>query len=129
MKTKHGILSGFAVLLVAAIFSLSSCGDGADSGGGGGTVPVPTNLQNTKWKHDGTTTMYDLEFTTDTVTRTWDTSKTYTIASAVENGAIVLNDPNGGTVDFSTSYVIDTTKSPVELIITGGTFNGTRTKI
>jgi hypothetical protein len=36
MKTKHGILFGFAVLLVVAIFSLSSCGDGAGGGGGSG---------------------------------------------------------------------------------------------
>jgi hypothetical protein len=50
MKTKHGILkaktrsvlAGFAVLLMAAIFSLSSCGDGAgdNSDGGGGTVTI-----------------------------------------------------------------------------------------
>jgi hypothetical protein len=47
MITKHGlyqaktrgILAGFAVLLLAAIFSLTGCSDD-DDGGGGGSVPA-----------------------------------------------------------------------------------------
>jgi hypothetical protein len=41
MKTKHGLSLGFAVLLLAVIFTFSSCGDGAgDDDGGGGNNPT-----------------------------------------------------------------------------------------
>jgi hypothetical protein len=44
MKRKHGVFFGFAVLLVAAMFTLAGCGDGAggggDEGGGGGNLPT-----------------------------------------------------------------------------------------
>jgi hypothetical protein len=49
MKKKHGVFFGFAVLLIAAMFTLAGCGDNGDptSPGGGGTqtgavVGVPT---------------------------------------------------------------------------------------
>jgi hypothetical protein len=41
MKTKHGLFFGFAVLLVAAIFSLTGCPtEDDDDGGGGNTITI-----------------------------------------------------------------------------------------
>ena len=45
MKTKHGLLFGFAVIAIAAMFTLAGCDDGSKDDGGGGSITIG-NLPN-----------------------------------------------------------------------------------
>jgi hypothetical protein len=122
LETKtRAFLFGLAAMTLVFGLAVFGCDSGSSSGGGGGGggVELPANLQNTSW-----TGSPPLTFTATTVTRS-DTSVTYTVASAVENGQIVLNDPRGDTKDFCNSYSINSNT----LTLTGGDFEGTYTKV
>jgi hypothetical protein len=125
MKTKRfffglPVVSLAMGLVVAASLTLAGCGGGGDGDGDGG-VQLPANLQNTKWEGGYQT----LTFGTTTVTRSSD-GTVYTVASAAENGAIVLNaSGRSGTKPLCDSYTVSATT----LILTGGDFSGTYTKV
>jgi hypothetical protein len=113
-------LAAMALVFGLAVLGCDSSGDDSDddSSGGGGGLNVPANLQNTSW----TGSYETLTFTATTVTRA--DGRVYTIASAEENGKIVLNDPRGGTKPLCDSYTVTSTT----LILTGGDLPGTYTK-
>ena len=58
MKTKHGLLFGFAVIAIAAIVTFTGCKTDAEEGGGGG--PSPTEIT---YSSSGGSYYLDIAFT------------------------------------------------------------------
>jgi hypothetical protein len=89
-------------------------------------VPLPADLQNTKWMMTQFNTDIYLSFGTTTVTYP-DSSSSYNVASATDGGTIRVY---GWTLPLCTSYSINTAVQPNTLILTiGGSSPVTYTKV
>jgi hypothetical protein len=90
------------------------------------TVPLPADLQNTKWYRSEAGYLKNSTFIFETTTISFSSnlpvpyiSLTYRVASVADGGAITLYDSSGNTVSLCTSYVISTDAYP-KLTLSGG---------
>ena len=97
MKTKHGLLFGFAVIAIAAMFTLAGCKT-EDDGGSSGSSKVPAELKG-HWLRDSDGTERYLAFTDSG----WDTDSS-SYADAEKDASWVITSAVGNKVDYQSKY-------------------------
>jgi hypothetical protein len=118
MKTKHGILFGFAILFAAAIFTLSSCGDGA--GGGYKLVVQNSSGETTSVQKGGSVSLY-LENNGEQV-QEWDAS--FDSSTTPSSTNTMLTKTQASNPPYKTSYSLsvgnDETAATLKIVTSVG---------